>query len=41
MSDDDIMSLNRGGHDSYKVYAAYVEATTQRFMNIKGPKRAL
>ena len=26
MSDDDIMYLNRGGHDPYKVYAAYAEA---------------
>jgi len=26
MSDDDIWRLNRGGHDPYKVYAAYVEA---------------
>jgi len=26
MSDDDIMNLNRGGHDPYKVYAAYAEA---------------
>ena len=24
--DDDIMALNRGGHDPYKVYAAYAEA---------------
>jgi len=27
LSDDDIMALNRGGHDPYKVYAAYAEAT--------------
>lgn len=27
MSDDDIMNLNRGGHDPYKVYAAYAEAS--------------
>jgi pyruvate dehydrogenase E1 component len=26
LSDDDIMCLNRGGHDPYKVYAAYAEA---------------
>jgi pyruvate dehydrogenase E1 component len=26
MSDDDIMNLNRGGHDPYKVYAAYAAA---------------
>jgi pyruvate dehydrogenase E1 component len=26
MSDDDIWRLNRGGHDSHKVYAAYAEA---------------
>jgi pyruvate dehydrogenase E1 component len=26
LSDDDIMYLNRGGHDPYKVYAAYYEA---------------
>jgi len=26
LSDDDIMALNRGGHDPYKVYAAYAEA---------------
>jgi pyruvate dehydrogenase E1 component len=32
MSDDDIMRLNRGGHDPYKVYAAYKQAveTTDR-----------
>jgi pyruvate dehydrogenase E1 component len=32
LSDDDIMRLNRGGHDPYKVYAAYsqaVESTEQ------------
>ena len=27
LSDDDIMRLNRGGHDPYKVYAAYHAAT--------------
>jgi pyruvate dehydrogenase E1 component len=27
MSDDDIWALNRGGHDPYKVYAAYAEAS--------------
>lgn len=27
LSDDDIMYLNRGGHDPYKVYAAYAQAT--------------
>ena len=27
LSDDDIWRLNRGGHDPYKVYAAYHEAT--------------
>ena len=26
LSDDDIYKLNRGGHDPYKVYAAYAEA---------------
>ena len=26
LSDDDIMNLNRGGHDPYKVYAAYAHA---------------
>ena len=26
LSDNDIMALNRGGHDPYKVYAAYAEA---------------
>jgi pyruvate dehydrogenase E1 component len=26
LSDDDIMKLNRGGHDPYKVYAAYSQA---------------
>ncbi len=26
LSDDDIMQLNRGGHDPYKVYAAYAAA---------------
>ncbi|MFT2111609.1 pyruvate dehydrogenase (acetyl-transferring), homodimeric type [Marinomonas sp. 2405UD68-3] len=30
MSDDDIMNLNRGGHDPYKVYAAYAEATSHK-----------
>ena len=29
MSDEDIMYLNRGGHDPYKVYAAYAEAVEQ------------
>ncbi|MEH6556410.1 MAG: pyruvate dehydrogenase (acetyl-transferring), homodimeric type [Oceanicoccus sp.] len=29
LSDDDIMYLNRGGHDPYKVYAAYAEAVEQ------------
>ena len=27
MSDEDIYRLNRGGHDPFKVYAAYHEAT--------------
>jgi pyruvate dehydrogenase E1 component len=27
MSDDDIWRLNRGGHDPYKIYAAYAAAT--------------
>jgi pyruvate dehydrogenase E1 component len=31
LSDDDIMALNRGGHDPFKVYAAYKQA-----MNTKG-----
>jgi pyruvate dehydrogenase E1 component len=26
LSDDDIMALNRGGHDPFKVYAAYAQA---------------
>ncbi|MFT5709842.1 MAG: pyruvate dehydrogenase E1 component [Halioglobus sp.] len=30
LSDDDIMYLNRGGHDPYKVYAAYAKAVEQR-----------
>jgi pyruvate dehydrogenase E1 component len=30
LSDDDIMYLNRGGHDPYKVYAAYAKAVAQR-----------
>ncbi len=30
MSDDDIWRLNRGGHDPYKVYAAYAAATTHK-----------
>lgn len=29
LSDDDIMKLNRGGHDPYKVYAAYAKAMEQ------------
>jgi len=29
LSDDDIMYLNRGGHDPYKVYAAYAQAVAQ------------
>jgi len=29
MSDDEIDKLNRGGHDPYKVYAAYQQAATQ------------
>ncbi|MBN7795137.1 pyruvate dehydrogenase (acetyl-transferring), homodimeric type [Parahaliea mediterranea] len=29
LSDDDIMYLNRGGHDPYKVYAAYANAVAQ------------
>ncbi|MEH6518510.1 MAG: pyruvate dehydrogenase (acetyl-transferring), homodimeric type [Halioglobus sp.] len=29
LSDDDIMYLNRGGHDPYKVYAAYAAAVAQ------------
>jgi len=28
MTDDDIWHLNRGGHDSHKIYAAYSAATT-------------
>jgi len=28
LSDDDIMALNRGGHDPFKVYAAYKQAVT-------------
>ena len=30
LSDDQIMALNRGGHDPYKVYAAYAEATSTK-----------
>ena len=30
MSDDDIMALNRGGHDPYKLYAAYHAAVHHR-----------
>ncbi len=29
LSDDDIMQLNRGGHDPYKVYAAYAAAVAE------------
>ena len=29
LSDDDIMYLNRGGHDPYKLYAAYAHAVAQ------------
>ena len=29
LSDDDIMYLNRGGHDPYKVYAAYAAASQE------------
>ena len=29
LSDEDIMYLNRGGHDPYKVYAAYAEARSR------------
>jgi pyruvate dehydrogenase E1 component len=30
LSDEEIMYLNRGGHDPYKVYAAYSEAVEER-----------
>ena len=30
LSDDQIMALNRGGHDPYKVYAAYAEAIAHK-----------
>ena len=30
MSDEDIMALNRGGHDPFKVYAAYAEAVAHK-----------
>ena len=30
MTDDQIMYLNRGGHDPYKVYAAYAEASAHK-----------
>ncbi|WP_372777868.1 pyruvate dehydrogenase (acetyl-transferring), homodimeric type [Litorivivens sp.] len=30
LSDDDIMYLNRGGHDPYKVYAAYANAVEHK-----------
>jgi pyruvate dehydrogenase E1 component len=29
LSDEDIMYLNRGGHDPYKIYAAYAEAVEE------------
>ena len=30
LTDDDIFRLNRGGHDPYKVYAAYADATRHK-----------
>ncbi|PAU80466.1 pyruvate dehydrogenase (acetyl-transferring), homodimeric type [Halovibrio salipaludis] len=30
LTDDDILALNRGGHDPYKVYAAYNEAVNNK-----------
>jgi Pyruvate dehydrogenase complex, dehydrogenase (E1) component len=30
LSDEEIMYLNRGGHDPYKIYAAYARAVEQR-----------
>ncbi len=30
LSDEEIMYLNRGGHDPYKVYAAYAEAVAEK-----------
>ncbi|MFL0796946.1 MAG: pyruvate dehydrogenase (acetyl-transferring), homodimeric type [Cellvibrionaceae bacterium] len=30
MTDDEIMALNRGGHDPFKVYAAYAEAVAHK-----------
>lgn len=30
LSDDDLMYLNRGGHDPYKVYAAYAQAVEKK-----------
>lgn len=30
MSDEEIWELNRGGHDPYKMYAAYAQATTHK-----------
>jgi pyruvate dehydrogenase E1 component len=30
LSDEDIMYLNRGGHDPFKVYAAYADAVTHK-----------
>ncbi|NQX90375.1 MAG: pyruvate dehydrogenase (acetyl-transferring), homodimeric type [Halioglobus sp.] len=43
LSDDDIMYLNRGGHDPYKVYAAYSAAMEEQYrptvilaMTVKG-----
>jgi len=30
LSDDEIMNLNRGGHDPFKVYAAYAQAVEHR-----------
>lgn len=30
LSDEDIMALNRGGHDPYKIYAAYADAVATK-----------
>ena len=30
LSDEEIYQLNRGGHDPYKVYAAYAKAMTHK-----------
>ena len=34
LSDEDIYRLNRGGHDTYKVYAAYHKAVNSNLFRI-------